>query len=324
MLSHTRRLIATGLLAAFVLSPLAELTAQASPPPSHWELVNAQSGVHGNPTPIEGVVWRDFITLPDHTPWMRLYFDDVNLAKGSYVRIVSVRDGEVMTMRQEHMPQWGFSTAYFNGHSVMIELVAGANTEKNFISCSKVMVGDINQGAGMPDTICGSTDDRVPSTDARSGRIDPIGCSAWIIDMPTSGNDKCHLSAGHCLASGQILEFNVPASGANCALSHPPVAKQFAIDAASSQSMSGGVGNDYWVFKCFTHPTTGRTTFQEQGFAYTLSAVIPGVGTTLRNYGYGLDGTDTNGASGGNGSCTCSSAAGAGARNQTQQTHTGP
>ncbi|MCA8973190.1 MAG: hypothetical protein KDC98_00640, partial [Planctomycetes bacterium] len=324
MPSLSRRLAGVGLFAAVVSFPFSQLAAQAAAPPSHWELVSVQSGHHANPSPIEGVVWRDFIVLDDSTTWLRLYFSNVNLEKGSYLRIASMLDGEVMTMRQQHMSEWGFSTAYFNGPAVMVELVAGPGTQKNFVEIDKVMAGDINGGSAMPDTICGSTDDRVPSTDARAGRIDPIGCTGWIIDQPTTGNDKCHLSAGHCYSSGQILEFNVPASGANCALSHPPIAKQFAIDHGSSQYVNGGVGNDYWVFRCFANSTTGRTTFQEQGAAFTLSTTIPATGTTLRNTGYGLDGTNTNGASGGNGSCTCSSAAGTGTRNQTQQTHTGP
>src|SRR5262249_8351215 len=48
------------------------------------------------------------------------------------------------------------------------------------------------------------------------------------------------------------------------------------------------------------------------------AAAIPGVGTTLRNFGYGLDGTNTNNATGDSCSCTAN-----GQRNQTQQTHTG-
>lgn len=317
------RFVPTGLTAVIAACVWSDgAVAQKSAPPSHWEFVSVVSGTHANPSPVEGVVWRGLVTLPEGTPWLRLYYNDVHLEKGSYLRIVSLRDGDVMTMRQEHMPQWGFSSAYFNGNAVMVELVAGANTQKNWVEITKVMAGDTSPAIPQPESICGATDDRVPSSDARVGRIDPIGCTGWLIDLPTTGVDKCHLSAGHCFATGQILEFAVPGSATSCALVHPPVAKQFAIDSSSSQQVNGGVGNDYWVYRCFPNPTTGRTTFQEQGAAFTLAAAIPGTGTTLRNYGFGVDGTATNNAGGGNASCGC--AGPNGARNQTQQTHTGP
>ncbi|MBK8096205.1 MAG: hypothetical protein IPK26_03815 [Planctomycetes bacterium] len=303
----------------------APLDAQQSAPPSHWEHVQVRSGVHQNPTPVEGVVWRHLVTTPAGTPWLRLYYSNVFLDKGSYLRIVSLLDGDFMTQRQEHIAQWDSSSCFFNGNAVMIELVAGPNTQKNFVEIDKVMAGDINPVTPLPETICGTTDDRSPSSDARTGRIDPIGCTGWIIDMPGSGLDKCHLSAGHCRATGQVLEFAVPASGANCALAHPPAAKQFAINTATSQFVNGGVGNDYWVFRCFANSTTGRTTFEEQGAAWQLSPVIPAATTLLRNFGYGLDGTNVTGAGGGNTpNCFCTPGNGTGTRNQTQQSHTGP
>ena len=304
--------------AAFLTS-CATLLAQASAPPSHWELVALRSGIHQNPSPVEGVVYRDFVTTPVGTPWIRLFFTKVQLGKGSYLRIVSLRDGDVQTMEQHHIEQWQSSSAFFNGNAVLVEIVAGPGTMKNYVEIDKVMAGDALPGP-QPDSICGGTDDRVPSSHPAAGRIDPIGCSGWIINVPATGTDKLHLSAGHCFSSG-VLEFDVPASGANCGLVHPPASKQFAIDAASSMSVNGGPGNDYWVYRCFPNSTTGLTTYQTQAAAFTLAAAIPGGGTTLRNYGYGLDGTNTNGGAAAS-SCSCPGVNGQ--RNQVQQTHTGP
>jgi hypothetical protein len=300
------------------------LRAQASPPPNHLEYVSLASGAHDNALPIEGVVWSDFVMLPQGTPWLRLHYHAVNLDKGSYLRITSVLDGETMTMRQEHMPQWNNTSCYFNGNGVFVELVAGPNTANNFVDIRQVMAGDANPSTPPPETICGTTDNRVPSSDARTGRIDPVGCTGWIINVPSGSNNKLHLSAGHCTGTGQVLQFAVPASSSNCGLVFPPPAKQFAIDSASDEFVDGGVGNDYWVFRCFPNPTTGLTTFQEQGAAFTLAGSLPANGTTLRNWGYGLDGSNVNSATGGNANCSCSAAAGTGTRNQTQQTHTGP
>lgn len=298
-------------------------TAQTQDPPNHWEYLSVTSGVRPNPTPIEVVVWSDFVIVPN-TPWMRIYFHDAQLDKGSYLRMTSVLDGAVMLMRQEHLAQWNYTSAYFNGGAVMVELVAGPNTQNNLVDIQRVIAGDVDPSSPAPETICGSTDDRVLSSDPRAGRINPIGCTGWIIDVPSSGVNRAHLSAGHCFGNNQVLQFNVPASNANCGLVFPPPSKQFAIDSATSQSLNTGIGSDWWVFRCFPNSTTGLTSFQEQGAAFQLAAALPANGTTLRNYGYGLDGTNTNGASGGNASCSCSAAAGTGTRNQVQQTHTGP
>ncbi|MBK8098106.1 MAG: hypothetical protein IPK26_13425 [Planctomycetes bacterium] len=305
-----------------LLSLLAPLAAQMSPPPGRFAPVWAQSGTLANTNPVEGVVWSSFVTAPPGSPWLRVYFRDAFLDRGSYLRIVSLRDGDVMTMRQEHLAQWSLSTAYFNGDTVLVELVAGPNTTGNHVTVDRVLAGDPAPRI-IPESICGSTDDRIPSTDARVGRLDPVGCTGWIIDLPTTGNDKCHLSAGHCFQTGQVLQFAVPASSGDCSLQHPPASKQFAIDSASSRSANNGVGDDYWVFRCFPNPSTGRTTFQEQGAAFTLATTMPAIAATLRNTGFGVDGTNTNNASGANNSCSCSTTT-AGTRNQVLQTHTGP
>ncbi|MBM4061765.1 MAG: hypothetical protein FJ265_11825 [Planctomycetes bacterium] len=292
--------------------------AQVGPPASHWELVNVRSGIHQNPSPVDGVVWREFVNLPKGTPWLRLFFGRIWLGKGSYLRIVSLLDGSEQTLHMEHVEQWQHSSAYFNGDTVLLEIVAGPNTQKNYVEIDKVMAGDLVQGPG-PDWICGGTDDRVPSSHAAVGRIDPIGCTGWIIDYPWTGTDRLHLSAGHCYSTG-VLEFDVPASSSNCAIQHPPATKQFAIDRATSMYVNGGTGNDYWVFRCFPNSTSGLTTFQTQGVAFQLAPSIPIASTLLRNYGCGVDGTNTNNATGN--SCACASPTGS--RNQTQQTCTGP
>jgi len=321
---HTVSAFTTGMLAtlatAILLQPAA---AQTAPLHQHWEYVNVASGPRDNTTPIEVVVWSDFVVLPQGTPWLRLHYENASLGRGSYLRITSVLDGDFMTMHDEHLGQWSYTSCYFNGNAVLVELVAGPNTVGNLVEITKVAAGDINPVLTEPETICGGTDDRTPSSDARTARINPIGCTGWIIDTPGTGTNKVHLSAGHCVASGNVLQFAVPSSNANCSLVHPPASKQFAIDTVTDVSANTGIGNDWWAFRCFPNSTTGKTTFEEQNAAWTLSPVIPPSGTTLRNYGYGLDGTNTNGAPN-SGSCSCPSTSTTGTRNQTQQTHTGP
>ena len=314
-----------GIRSAAVSILATALAAQTAPIPGHWTHLRLRSGVHSNPSPVDGVVHREFVTLPAATPWLRVYFSRAQLGKGSYLRIVSLADGDVMTMRQEHLEQWGNSTAYFNGNAVMIELVAGPKTDKNFFAIDKVMAGDLVQEA-QPDSICGAADNRLPALDTRIGRIVPNGCTGWIINRPAAGTDKCHLSAGHCTPGGQVLQFGVPTSQQNCGLRHPPATRQFMIDVANAQSAAvpGGPGADWWVFRCFPNPTSGLTTFQTQGGAFNLATAMPAVGSTVRVTGYGRDGTNTNNAPGANASCVCAPANNTGTRHQTLQSLLGP
>src|SRR5215510_9075640 len=95
------------LLCLALAAAAATATAQTAPLASHWETVHVRSGVHDNPSPVEGVVWRDFVFLPQAgTPWLRLYFSKCQLDKGSYLRIVSLLDGDEQRLRMEHVEQW--------------------------------------------------------------------------------------------------------------------------------------------------------------------------------------------------------------------------
>jgi hypothetical protein len=192
------RLVPSFLAAAIAVAA----PAQMQEPPSHVEPVNLQSGPRDNPSPVEGLVWSDFVILPQGTPWLRLRFLGAHLGKGSWLRITSVLDGAFMTMRQEHLAQWGNTSAYFNGNAVMIELYAGPGTTGNHVDVLEAIAGDVDPSVLEPDTICGQTDDRVPSSDPRVGRLS-MGCSGWLINVPAAGNNKLHLAAGHCVASNR-------------------------------------------------------------------------------------------------------------------------
>jgi hypothetical protein len=312
-----------GLLAACtaVLLSTTALTAQAAPLAGHWVVYPLRSGNHANPTPVEGVVFRRVIAVDPTSPWLRLHFSRTELSPGSYLRITSMLDGDVQTLHQIHLEQWRNSTAYFNGHALLLEIVAGPLTATNSVEIEKVEAGDAPAVPGGTDTICGPNDNRTLSSNAAVGRLLPSGCTGWIINQGT-GNDRCHLTAGHCFsASSTVLQFNVPASGANCALVHPPAASQFSINASATVFTDGGPGNDYAVFKCFPNSTSGLTTFQAQGTVVTITTSAPAPSSTLRMTGYGVDGTNIDNATGN--SCTCNPGSGTGQRTQVQQTTTG-
>lgn len=280
---------------------VAQTAAAKAPLLSHVEPVSQRTGPQDNLTAEAAVVYEQVVDMGPATAWLWLEFEGINLAPGSYVRITSLEDGQVQTLDAEQIAMWNNRSARFNGQSVSVELVAGPGTTGNAITVKQAVVSD-PVPEGTPRAIC-STDDRAASAEAAVARFmftDAFGsslCTAWIADVPAGGTDKCHASAGHCVASGLIsgtLEFNVPASSPTCALTAPPVADQFPVIVGSILFSNTGSA-DWSVFQCGT--TSGQTTFQHQGAALNL-AVSSAVGQAVKGAGYGTDG--------GPGGCSCS------------------
>jgi len=236
---------------------------------------------------------------------MRLFFDQVELAgdllagTGSILRVTSHLDGHVQELNKLHLRQWQNSTAYFNGDTVQVEIVAHPNTGANRIAMRSFVIG-------LPyaqwESQCGPVDDRVLSNDPRAARLLPIGCSGWLI------NDcrNCFLTAGHCDGGLSVAQFNVPLSNSNGSLNNPSPDDQYPIDAASLISNGGqGTGNDWAYFGTFPNNNTGLTAADAQGSVYTLVLPPPTAGNNIRITGYGTDSTPST-------------------HNQVQQTHVGP
>jgi V8-like Glu-specific endopeptidase len=238
--------------------------------------------------------------------WIRLHFDDISLAGDVYggtastLRLTSVLDGALQTLDARHARQWRNWSAYFNGDAVLVEVLAEPGTGPNRVAVDRAVLG-------LPSIAsqCGPVDDRLPSSDPRSARILPIGCTGWLID----DCQKCFLTAGHCTGGTETVQFNVPPSTPGGTLQHPPPSDQYAVDASSLQSNGGqGTGNDWGYFGCFPNSVTGLTPEEAQGpgFAAVNGLQPPFVpGQSIRITGFGTDQTPPE-------------------RNQVQQTHTGP
>ncbi len=312
-----------------------QAAAQPAPGTGRRVAVHVASGSRDNPSSATVAVFDGVLDLGPAVRWVRVLFAEARLPLGSAVRVTSLLDGQSQTLDARHLRQWRNGTAFFNGSRVRVELLAGALTRGSSLRVEQVVVGDPSLARkGLGRAICGTDDDREPSNEPAVGRMldgaSGGGCTGSIVDCPDEGNAKCHLSAGHCFFAGsgshqesEVIQFDVPASGADCGLVHPPTAKQFAIDVDSAVGTNNGPGDDWAVFRVFPNPETGRTTFQEQGDAYSLASAAPATGT-VRVTGFGVDGNgDASG--GGNDTCAgCLPADGTGQRHQIQQTHSGP
>lgn len=235
------------------------------------------------------VVWSEVIEVRE-AGWLRLYFGDVDLdpdmtrAESSVIRIMSLEDGAVQMLDAWTVQQWQHSTAYFNGGTLSIELIARPGSRDNRVVLGRVDAGIDDELVG-PESICGNLDDRQLSSDPRSARAMPVGCSAWIID------DAHHqfITAGHCASSSlQVIQFNVPLSDSQGRVQNPPPEDQYSVDVSSKQSQSGSVGQDWAYFGTYRNSQTGLSAYQAQGEFHVLASTPPPVnGQTIRITGYG-------------------------------------
>jgi V8-like Glu-specific endopeptidase len=230
-----------------------------------------------------------------NVPWIQLHFSDANLGQESYIIITSLYDGYWQKLSSVSMSQWNNHSAYFNGSGVEIRLFLAPLDQQVFVNIDEVIVGEWYE----PDpfySICGPTDDRIPSNQPATSRLLTVGCTAWIIP-----NGKI-ASAGHCLAgSTTIIEFNVPPSLPNGTIQHPGPEDQYSVNVSTKVFTNGGVGNDWGVFEVYPNSITNLMPKEAQSAYWTL---VQDLGPdSIRITGYGVDD---------------------GTANQTQQTHVGP
>ena len=253
-----------------------------------------QSGRFDNPTDGVLLVSTEIVSDPG-SPSLRVFFDEVDVPQGGYLEVTGLLDGEVHRLTQTELSKWAFSSAFFNGDKLQLDLYAGP------LAPASYSVSHVLAGVGGAETICFEDDDRIPSTDNRATRMmnasGTSACSGWL-----AGPDDCAFGAGHCFTSfSASAQFNVPPSTAGGGLQHPPVSDQFPIDQGSRIWTNGGLGNDWGVCRLLTN-NLGESAAAKYGF-YELGFFTPDPGQTIRITGFGAD---------------------SGSTNQTNQTHTGP
>ncbi len=292
---HWRR--SCRMAAAALLIAAGTVVAQTAPLVSHQYPMPIDSGLVQNKNQAglgqaANIVYSNDVRVFG-APWLRLKFDEAVLSgmletgEGSYLIITSVRDGGKQRLDAKSIKEWSYTSAYFNGDAVHIDLYAFPGTGVNRIKMSEVTGGEFAVGAA--DTICGNIDDRTLASFPGEARIMSMGCTGWMIDNGNFANR--FLTAGHCFIpapASAVVQFNVPLSTAGGSLVNPPPEHQYAVDMTSVQATQTVIGNDFAQFFTFANSNTGLHARQAQGgAAYTIGSAPAVAGQTLRVSGYG-------------------------------------
>lgn len=270
-----------------VLSATAPVLAQADPL-QQFEVANhLDTGPLGLPGMggQERVIFSTTMTAPG-AGWSRVRFDAgaTVLPDNMRLRITSLTDKHDQHLNSHTIEQWKHKTAYFNGDTLLVEVLATPGEGVGRVVIEGLTAGSgFTEGGGF-DSICGSVDDRELSSDPRNARLLPVGCTAWIIDDCA----KCFITAGHCTSRADVVEFNVPLSTSGGSIVFAAPEDQYPVDDDSMQSNGGqGVGNDWAYFGAFPNSDTGLTAGQAQGEFYQIAFAAPTSAGDIRITGYG-------------------------------------
>jgi V8-like Glu-specific endopeptidase len=230
--------------------------------------------------------------------WLRLEFaKETRLEGTSILRITSLEDGAVQFFQAKSLSDYANLSAFFNGSSLRLDLLADGRSLRNRVIVSSAEAG-VTPSLLNPSTICGPSDDRKPSRDPRVARQYPTGCTTWLISAYAG------LTAGHCTSrKNQMMHFNVPPSSSSGRIRLPAPKDQYAYVASSLRRLNAGVGRDWSVFRVVRNSNTGLYPGEQQGSWFSLGK-IPASGN-IRITGHGVSYVNR-------------------PRSQTQQTHVGP
>ncbi len=252
----------------------------------------------------EPVVVYSQIIAVEGVPWMRLHFSSVQLSGSatagneSYLSITSQEDADFQLLDSRGLGDWRNTTAFFNGDSVLLELLAYRNTGGNRVIVDWIVTGTDDPGSGLK-SICG-TDDRQPSDDPRTGRmrlfIDSAceileTCTAFLID----GRPNWLLTAGHCCAAINWEDCEgMPVFPAVVQFNDFAPRDQYPVDEESvpqSHYQDSGPGNDWCVLGVRGNWVHDTPLEGQNGAFYRLPKTdVPDADdTVLAMTGYGFD-----------------------------------
>ena len=186
---------------------------------------------------------------------------NVILGENSYITITSMEDGGTQRLDAESMKQWNYSSAFFNGNAVLIDLYVAPQDKGVFLETKSIITedeeslftnlekiaGDYCPFGGM----CEGDDDRSPTTptdDAigRIFRIDTSGDTAYASTGFIVSNGFL-LGAGHAISAEgtKIIEFSVPQSTSYGTPIHSDPDDQYTVNLDHKELEANGDGNDW-------------------------------------------------------------------------------
>lgn len=289
-----------GVVAGVLLTGNARGQEEVAPPAHADTVLSIDSGPLSSPRAGQEVVFSRAVSVAG-ARWLRLTFGDVSLAgdpaaNGATLRIMSMEDGAVQYLNAETLRQWRSTSAYFNGDTVVVDLIAAADSGESRVNIEGVTAGaPCNPDATTPGTppttpaggytsrsLCGP-DSRTLTASGGNARLLPAGCTTFMINDA----NRMFLSAGHCgVADQTVIEFNVPLSRDDGTIVHPAPQDQYVVDVASIQDSDSGLGSDWAYFGVFPNSNTGLTPVQAQNAYYTLAEGAGG--NRVRVTGYGM------------------------------------
>ena len=275
----------------------------------HVESFYMSSGSHNGITNEGGetIIAFNEIVKGSQAPWLHIHFNDANLGNNSFIIMRSLYDGKEQKLDATSIEQWQYSSAYFNGYEIEIELHVAPYDENIFFTIDELTIGEFYEGDILFFSICGPTDDRIASDQHATSRLLAEGCTSWIIP---NGH---FITAGHCLdgTNATVVEFQVPMSLPNGTIQHPGPEDQYAVNASTKVFVNVEIGNDWGTFEVFPNSVTGLMPIVAQGTFWPLVQNLDPF--LIRITGYGIDGPPPGFGNGGPRDST----------SQTQQTHVG-
>lgn len=228
------------------------------------------------------LLWQQTLTPVPGADWVQLQFGESTLLSDDDVDAVTLKiwsefDGAAQLLNAHTLRHWDFKSAYFNGDSVTVQVLATADaltTSVDIIGATAARPDGMMHALNLTQTrtLCGTVDNRVANNLRRAARYSTgTGwCSAGIINDARG----CFLTAGHCTGVGS-MQFQVPRSSNTGGVTQPAPQDQYPVDGTSTQSANGGVGNDWKYSGTFANSNTGRRPGDVQGNFYRPSVNVP-------------------------------------------------
>ncbi len=274
-------MLAAALTGALAVPAFAQSTLDR--PTGEFRDYPVDSGPLDNPGQFSAALLIEPVSIED-AAWLRVYFGEATaLDTGSIIRVTSLLDNDVQELDAAALAAWSNTTAYLNGDTVIVELIAAPGTAGNRVVIDRVAMEPRVEEVGVQGEcgICGATDDRVLSNELWISRLLPAGCTASVYT-----EDSCMVSAGHCIGGSMVVQFNVPASNPNCSLNHPPAADQYPV--VTVDFVNGGVGND-WAVLIPGDNSNGLRPYDVYGDLRPIATSPVPTGTSVILTGYGVD-----------------------------------